>query len=129
GTVRVYMRDARGAPQFIGESAIPHTPMGSTLALKTGEAFDVKIQPVVEKREKISDRVWRTMMSYKLTNARAQPVTVELAQAGLDWVWDETRIIAESQKSARADADEAVWEVVVPANGSTTLTVTFETRF
>ena len=29
GTVRVYQRDARGAPQFVGESAIGHTPMGS----------------------------------------------------------------------------------------------------
>jgi len=53
GTVRVYTRDASGAPQFVGEDNIGHTPMGSTLALKTGEAFDVKIQPTVEKREKI----------------------------------------------------------------------------
>jgi hypothetical protein len=129
GTVRVYMRDARGAPQFIGESAIPHTPMGSKLALKTGEAFDVKIQPVVEKREKMAPLVWRTTMSYHITNARPQPVTVELAQAGLDWWWEDTRIISESQKSVRADADETVWEVAVPANGDATLTAIFETRY
>src|SRR5581483_5757449 len=36
GTLRFYMRDRAGAPQFIGESAIDHTPMGSTLALATG---------------------------------------------------------------------------------------------
>lgn len=129
GTVRVYMRDARGAPQFIGESAIPHTPMGSRLALKTGEAFDVKILPIVEKRESISITRWRTMMRYTLTNARAQEVTVELAQAGLDNWWHDTKIIAESQKSDRADADEAVWQVRVPANGTTTVTATFETGY
>ena len=50
GTVRVYMRDSGGQPQFVGESAIPHTPMGSSLALVTGQAFDVKLKPVVEKR-------------------------------------------------------------------------------
>ena len=60
GTVRVYLRDARGNPQFIGESAIGHTPMGSELGLTTGQAFDVKVQPVVERREtRLGDR-WRT---------------------------------------------------------------------
>ncbi len=129
GTVRVYMRDARGTPQFIGESAIPHTPMGSRLALKTGEAFDVKILPVVEKREEISDRRWRTTMRYTLTNARASEAMVEVAQAGLDRWWHDTRIVQESQPSERPTADEAVWQVRVPANGSTSVTATFDTRF
>jgi hypothetical protein len=129
GTVRVYMRDARGAPQFIGESEIPHTPMGSKLALKTGEAFDVKILPVVEKRERISDERWRTTMRYTLTNARAQGVTVELAQAGLDGWWHDTKITDESPPSTRVDADEAVWQIAVPANGTASVTATFDTRF
>ena len=129
GTVRVYMRDARGNPQFIGESAIPHTPMGSKLALKTGEAFDVKILPVVEKREVLSPLRWRTTMRYQLTNARGSEVTVELAQAGLDNWWHDTKIVSESQPSERVDADEAVWQVRVPANGSATVTATFDTRY
>src|SRR3546814_5865123 len=44
GTIRVYMRDARGDPQFIGENRIDHTPMGSAMSLRTGDAFDVKVQ-------------------------------------------------------------------------------------
>ena len=48
GTVRVYQRDARGNPQFVGEHAIGHTPMGSQLGLATGQAFDVKVRPVVD---------------------------------------------------------------------------------
>ena len=55
GTVRVYQRDARGNPQFVGESQIGHTPMGSELGLTTGQAFDVKVQPVVEQRETLID--------------------------------------------------------------------------
>ena len=59
GTVRVYQRDARGNPQFIGENAIGHTPMGSELRLITGEAFDVKVQPTVVAREHITGAQWR----------------------------------------------------------------------
>ena len=47
GIVRFYIRDKRGDPQFIGESGIDHTPMGSTLSLATGDAFDVKVHAVV----------------------------------------------------------------------------------
>jgi len=129
GIVRVYMRDARGNAQFIGENSIGHTPMGSELGLKTGEAFDVKVQPVVEKRERLSPSKWRTSMRYTLTNARPEAVTVDLVQSGLDFYWDDTRIVSESMKSERRSSDETQWHVPVPANGSATVTAVFETRF
>jgi hypothetical protein len=158
GTVRVYIRDARGQPQFIGESAIGHTPMGSRLGLKTGEAFDVKVKATVEGRDKISleewkttDRFrivqsdgsrataerdtlttatfWRTRMSYRVTNARPQAVTVDLVQAGLGNWWGDTRLTQESLKSERLDSERIVWHVPVPANGATLVTATFETRY
>lgn len=129
GTVRVYMRDARGNPQFIGESEIGHTPMGSRVALKTGEAFDVKVQPVVQSRERLGTNRWRTVMTYRFTNARSAPATVEFIQAGLDNWWHDTKIESESQPSERLDADQAQWKVIVPANGETTLTATFDTRY
>jgi hypothetical protein len=129
GTVRFYQRDLRGDPQFIGESRIGHTPMGSELGLKTGDAFDVKVKATVVSRERRSDRIWRSSMSYLLTNARPQPVTVDLVQRGLDWYWDDTRIITESQKSERLDSDGTKWRVAVPANGEATITATFETRY
>ncbi len=72
GTVRIYMRDARGSPQFIGENGIGHTPMGSRLAIKTGEAFDVKVKAVVQTRERVNASKWRTTMVYTLTNARPE---------------------------------------------------------
>ena len=126
GTVRVYQRDARGNPQFVGESAIGHTPMGSELGLVTGQAFDVKVQPVVERRERVSNNRWRTTMRYTLTNARPAPVTVDLLQSGL---WGDTRIVEESQPSQRRSADDALWRVAVPANGEAVVTATFDTRF
>lgn len=127
GTVRVYVRDARGQPQFTGENRIDHTPQGSEIALATGDAFDVKVQPVVVSRTRMGGDRWRTAMRYTLTNARAVPVTVELVQGGLDWA--DTRVVDESRKSERPAAGRAVWQVPVPANGSAIVTATFDTRY
>jgi hypothetical protein len=125
GTIRVYQKDARGNPQFVGEHAIGHTPMGSDIGLATGQAFDVKVMPVVEERTKLSDSRWRTKMRYTLTNASPNPVVVDLFQSGL---WGDTRLIDESLKSARPNADQVRWRVQVPANGEATVTATFDTR-
>lgn len=129
GTVRFYMKDASGAPQFIGENHVGHTPMGSDLALATGDAFDVKVQPVVEKRERLGDRRWRTTMRYDINNAKDEPVTVDLIQAGLDWYFDDTRIVSESQPSKRRNSDSTAWTVDVPANGRATVSAVFDTRY
>ena len=126
GTVRVYQRDARGNPQFIGEHRIDHTPMGSDMSLATGQAFDVKVRPVVEERTKVSSGRWKTRMRYTVTNAGPKPITVDVVQAGL---WGDTRIEAESLKSERLSVDEARWRVPVAANGQATVTATFDSRY
>ena len=156
GTVRVYMRDSRGEAQFIGESQIPHTPGGSSLALRTGAAFDVKVQPVVEKRESIATDEWerssrwkvtyphrtvsqveveraktyyRTQMRYIVTNARPVAVTVDVIQTGLaQWSgWRDVRVPEESLAGVQDNAGERRWTVSVPANGKTEVTATFLT--
>jgi hypothetical protein len=158
GVIRVYQRDARGNPQFVGESRVGHTPMGSEVGLTTGQAFDVKVQPVVVDRHEITEEKWRetaryrivgpdgdvttatreeprerhywqTQMRYTVTNARPQPVTVNLYQSGLDNGWRDTRIISESVPSERLSLDSVVWRVPVPANGTTIVNVTIQTRY
>jgi len=126
GTVRVYMKDARGNAQFVGEHNIGHTPMGSDIALATGEAFDVKVQPVVVSRQKMGDSRWRTTMRYTLTNAKPQPVTVDLIQAGL---WGDVRVTDQSMPGERRSAGDMLWHVPVPANGEAVVTATFDTRY
>ncbi|AGH49899.1 hypothetical protein G432_10880 [Sphingomonas sp. MM-1] len=126
GTIRVYMRDQRGDPQFIGESRIDHTPMGSSLSIRTGEAFDVKVKTVVEERTRLSSRRWQTRMRYILSNARPEPVTVDVAQNGL---WGDARVTAQSLEGNRVSADRIEWKVPVPANGTTELIATFDTRY
>ncbi|WP_447749990.1 DUF4139 domain-containing protein [Sphingopyxis fribergensis] len=126
GTIRVYMRDARGDPQFIGENNIGHTPMGSAMSLRTGDAFDVKVQTTVVSRTRKGDSRWVTKMKYLVTNARPGPVTVLVAQDGL---YGDVRITDESLKGERVSADRVEWQVPVPANGKVELTATFDTRY
>lgn len=126
GTIRVYMRDARGDPQFIGENRIDHTPMGSAMSLRTGDAFDVKVQTTVVSRTRKGDSRWVTKMKYLVSNARPGPVTVLVAQDGL---YGDVRITDESVKGERVSADRVEWQVPVPANGKVELTATFDTRY
>jgi hypothetical protein len=121
GVVRVYARDARGQPQFVGEDRIGHTSAGSDLALKIGDAFDVTVQQTLKQSTQISRRSSDHSMSYVVRNARAMPTTVTIRQANL-WRFNEVR--AESLKGRRTDADSFAWDVPVPANGEAELTFT-----
>ncbi|WP_369027307.1 DUF4139 domain-containing protein [Qipengyuania sp. RANM35] len=158
GTVRFYQRDAQGTPQFIGESAIGHTPMGSQLSLQTGEAFDVFVQSEVIKREKITsdeyersaryrviengevvrqiekDRAidyWRTTMRYTITNAKPSAIEVDLTQQGLDQGWwtRDYRVVSEDVTGRQVNADMRKWTIPVAANSKREVTVVFETRY
>ena len=158
GTVRFYQRDREGSPQFIGESSVGHTPMGSELTLRTGDAFDIMVKSEVEKRERISSseydtykrwqviedgeiaregtvqyarQYWRTTMRYTLTNAKPTPVEVELVQAGLDWGWwrRDFRVISEDVQGEQLNADKRKYVISVPANGEREVRVTYATAY
>lgn len=155
GIVRVYMRDANGKARFVGESRIRHTPAGSDMKIVTGYAFDVKVQPIVDKREMVAEeewtktaeyriasnagaevinvsqrrQFWRTEMRYVLTNARDVPVTVELVQYGLNGFARGTRMTEESLQGEQRSPWQRVWQVRIPANGETEVKATFLTDF
>jgi hypothetical protein len=121
GVVRVYARDSRGQPQFIGEDRIGHTSSGSEIALRIGDAFDVTVQPALRQTTAVSKRLTEYEMAYLVRNARNAPVVLTLRQTGLYRV---NEVRAESIKGRRTDGDSFAWEVPVPANGETTLTFT-----
>lgn len=158
GTVRFYQRDSKGTPQFIGEDRIGHTPTGSEMQLTTGDAFDIFVQALIIKREEITGGEWRTTeryrvlrdgdlvtqgdiqrpttyyrttAQYKITNAKPQPVIVDLVQAGLDQGWwsQDYRIVSESVPGEQVSSDRRKWAVKVPANGEMELTVVFAARY
>jgi hypothetical protein len=121
GVVRVYARDSRGQPQFIGEDRIGHTSTGSEIALRIGDAFDVTVQPTLRQTTAVSKRVTDYEMAYLVRNARNAPVVLTLRQKGL---WRVNEVRAESIKGRRTDGDSFAWDVPVPANGETTLAFT-----
>ena len=124
GIVRVYVRDVAGKPKFVGEDRIEHTPQGSELSVKTGEAFDITVQPTLERQERVTLFRSRYAMKYLVRNARDEAVTVNVRQSGL---WRDGKVIQESLKSTNVDAYTLQWPVPVPANGQATLTFTVET--
>ena len=126
GVVRFYVEDKAGAPQFIGENAIENTPMGSELAISTGEAFDIKVKSTVESRDRIDLFHWKTSMHYTVTNATPKPVTVTLIQDGL---FGDSKIVSQSLIGERLNADSVRWTVEVPANGDAAVTATFDTKY
>jgi hypothetical protein len=155
GIIRVYMRDKGGKARFVGESNIAHTPAGSDVKMVTGYAFDVKVQPIVESRETITEDKWKataqykivsnageeivtvnqqrrftqTKMRYVVSNARSVPVVVTVVQDGLNGWNRGTRVTEESIKGEQRDAYKRVWQVPVPANSKTELTATIITDF
>ena len=124
GTVRLYMRDKAGEPKFLGENQIGHTPQGSEVVIKTGEAFDVTVQSTVVATEKLSNSRTRTSMSYLFRNAKPTPATVDFRQAA--WGRD-VKVSKESLAGQRVDAGTFGWAVPVPAEGQTVLTFTIDT--
>ncbi len=122
GVMRVYLRDQAGEPKFAGEDNISHTPAGSDLAVKIGDAFDVTVQPTLVSSEKISKSRTRYSMSYLLRNAKPEPVTVELKQDGL---WRDGKVETESLPSRRIDASTLGWSVSKPRQRRSRRLLTF----
>ncbi len=123
GVVRVYVKDSAGEPKFVGEDSIAHTPQGSELSVKTGEAFDVTVKPTLVATDRVNKFRSTYAMSYLVRNARSEPVTVEVRQSGL---WRNGKVQSESLTSRRVDSSTLSWDVPVPANGETTLTFKVE---
>ena len=121
GVARIYARDMRGQPQFVGEDLLGHTSAGSDIALRIGDAFDVTVTPTVLQTTKVNRRTTEYQVSYLVRNARAEPITLTLRQDELSRI---NEVRAESIKGRRTDADSFAWEIPVPANGENTLVFT-----
>lgn len=120
GTIRVYMKDARGGAQLVGEDAIGHTAKGEKIALRLGEAFDVTADRVQTEFKVLSTRSSQSSYRIELRNADSKPVTVTVREP-LHGDW---RMASESARHVKESAGAAVWHIQVPAEGKTVLTYT-----
>ena len=126
GRLRLYRRDADGQMEFIGESAIGHTPAEDTVKVVSGNAFDVKGSR--KQTNFYIDNGRRTLDEYfeiKLTNQKAQPVTVNVLEhlyRGDNW-----EIQQKSANYTEVDSHTIQFPVQVPAKGDAT--VTYSVRY
>ena len=121
GIMRVYKRDSAGNAQFVGEDALDHTARNDTVRLKLGDAFDVYADKKQTDFQKISGgRNYTFESAYQITlhNAKSEAVMVKVYEPiPGDW-----QILNESAAHSKAAADTALWQLRIPAEGSTVLT-------
>jgi len=125
GTIRVYGMDEQGSPQFMGESAIEHTAVGSEVRVKLGRDFDV---PVIREQVtfvRASDTI--TVSAWKITvkNAKSKPIKVRLIEP-MPESWEITR---ETVPHKSSNAGSMEWVLDVPAKGQTTLEYNVKSTF
>jgi hypothetical protein len=117
GRVRLYRRTRSGTPLFIGEDRVPATPVGQSVRIPVGEAFDVTARRVQTDFEHVSTNVSEAAYEVRLSNASAKPVQVTVREAfGGDWL-----VLVENMPHHRDSALSASWTVTVPAKGRTVL--------
>lgn len=126
GNVRMFEKDSKGRSQFIGEDLIGHIPAGSTLALKTGNAFDVKVTGRVVSDTGVAEPRRTVEMEYTLSNAKKEPVTVSLRQVFPGN--GSHQLLSENHESRAEDAYTHIWEVTVNAESEKVLNFKVQTE-
>jgi hypothetical protein len=118
GILRVYKRDKQGAPQFLGENRVRHTPRDETIELEVGQAFDVVGEHRQVEYTRISDRIFEVEFEVELRNRKSEDIEVSVQEA----LYGDWHILESSLPHTRRDATTAVFQVPVPAGEKTVLT-------
>jgi hypothetical protein len=116
-----------GRELYVGEHGVRDVPMHEEFELEAGTASDVEAQGQVVSDQTVGSgaaRRRREALQFTLTNAKPAPVTFELRQSPDR---EGFKIVAESSPHVLKNGDD-VWRLVLPANGTATLSYTFEAR-
>ncbi len=118
GTIRVYKKDQNNRLIFVGEDNIEHTAINQDIKLRLGQAFDITAKGKKTSYTSVSNDVYEVGFEVALSNAMKTPVSVRFEQR-LPNNW---RILSESQKSLKENANTIYWNVEIPPEGQTILT-------
>ena len=126
GIVRVYTRDSAGTLRLLGEDRLDNTPVGETVKLTPGEAFDitVKRRQTDFVRAGLSEGVFDSAYRLEVKNAKDVAVTVKLVEV-IPGDWE---VLEESAPHEAETADRLVWRLAVPANGTAEMTYRVRVR-
>jgi hypothetical protein len=139
GTVRLFHRRDAGTI-FIGQSTIPHTPLGEDIELKVGSSFDLVGERTQVSREKIAPSTYRETYRITLRNHKAEKITVDILEhpAGDTWkiinAWlkykekreGAVEFVDKEQPFEKVDSSTVKFVVHVPAHGESEVTYTVE---
>jgi hypothetical protein len=123
GTLRAWTADRDGSPALLGEGSVADTPKGQPVSVQLGESFDLRAT-----RERTAfhvDAKAHTMTeAYKvtLTNGGDAARTVTVREHPNRW--REWTLSSSSIKPSKQTPQLLEFNVLVPANGSATLTYT-----
>ena len=130
GVVRVYKRDSQGRPQFVGEDSVDHTPRNEKVRLRLGDAFDVTgARRQTDFKSLGAQGQYRhvTESAYQvdLKNAKKEAVTVSV----LEPIQGDWEIVQKSQEYTKETSGLVRFQVLVPAEGTATLTYRARVRW
>jgi len=123
GRLRLYRRDTGGAMQFIGESAIQHTPAEQPVKITSGNAFDLTGER--KQTDFHTDTHARNIdesFEIKLSNQKSQPVVIHVIEhlhRAQNW-----KMTAKSAEYTKRDSNTVDFAINVPAKSEATLTYT-----
>ena len=120
GVVRVYGQDEAGAPQFMGEAMLDHTPEGADVRIAVGRDFDITAEREQKNFVRAGERVVLSTWQVIVKNAKSKPVTVRVVEP-ISGAFEITR---ESQPRDKTNARMAEWSLTIPAKGQTVLEYT-----
>lgn len=128
GSVAVMQPDGAGGVLLAGQDRFEDKGVGLPVRLTFGQSPDVRVQTrLVKSGSSMRGAVTtdRTEVETTVTNARSEPVTVELvADAAMSRGF---RIRSQSTRSRIDDTGYPVWTLTVPANGAATLKAVWTT--
>lgn len=128
GSVAVMQPDGTGGVLLAGEDRFEDKGVGLPVRLTFGESPDVRVRTRLTRSGRTTRgavTTERTEVETTVTNARSEPVTVELvADAAM---WRGFRIRSQSVRSRVDDTGYPVWTLTVPANGAAVLKAAWDT--
>ena len=123
GTLRTYSK-LDGRTILLGENHISHTPKNTSLKLKIGKNFDIKVTQTPTSRDDSKSR-FDVTMEYKLTNNSDQQRVIELL---IPFNTDESSKIRTEKNYTFTKGNLVTFSVTVGANSSESFKVNFKSR-
>ena len=121
GTMKMYRADSDGSREFIGESAIDHTPADETVRLTVGNAFDLRGERRQTDFKVDTSRQTATEgFEIKVRNHKKEQVEVRIVEHL--YRWSEWKIAASSIPFEKIDSRTIQFKVTIPPDAEKVVT-------